>query len=57
MRRVLTALALIPVVVYVVFWANFWVFLGVVITVAFLCYRPLLMLPRFAHSLSPTRFG
>jgi phosphatidate cytidylyltransferase len=39
MRRVLTALALIPVVVYVVFWANFWVFLGVVITVAFLCYR------------------
>ena len=39
MRRVLTALALIPVVVYVVFWANFWIFLGVVATVAFLCYR------------------
>jgi phosphatidate cytidylyltransferase len=39
MRRVLTALALIPVVVYVVFWANFWIFLGVVTTVAFLCYR------------------
>src|ERR1017187_2880150 len=39
MRRVLTALALIPVVVYVVFWANFWIFLGVVITVACLCYR------------------
>jgi len=39
MRRILTALALIPVVVYVVFWANFWIFLGVVATVAFLCYR------------------
>jgi phosphatidate cytidylyltransferase len=39
MRRVLTALALIPVVVYVVFWANFWIFLGVVVTAAFLCYR------------------
>ncbi len=39
MRRALTALALIPVVVYVVFWANFWIFLGVVVTVAFLCYR------------------
>ncbi|HLK67565.1 MAG TPA: phosphatidate cytidylyltransferase [Bryobacteraceae bacterium] len=39
MRRVLTALALIPIVVYVVFWANFWIFLGVVATVACLCYR------------------
>ncbi|HEV3201575.1 MAG TPA: phosphatidate cytidylyltransferase [Bryobacteraceae bacterium] len=39
MRRVLTALALIPVVVYVVFWANFWIFLGVVATVALLCYH------------------
>ena len=39
MRRVLTALALIPIVVYVVLWANFWIFLGVLATVAFLCYR------------------
>ena len=39
MRRVLTAVALIPIVVYVVLWANFWVFLAVLATVAVLCYR------------------
>jgi phosphatidate cytidylyltransferase len=39
MRRILTAAALIPIVVYVVLWANFWVFLAVLVTVAFLCYR------------------
>ena len=39
MRRILTALALIPIVVYVVLWANFWAFLAVLVTVAFLCYR------------------
>ena len=39
MRRILTALALIPIVVYVVLWANFWVFLGVVALSACLCYR------------------
>jgi len=39
MKRVITALALIPLVVYVVLWANFWVFLAVVVLVACLCYR------------------
>ena len=39
MKRVLTALALIPCVVYVVLWANFWVFLAVLALVACLCYR------------------
>ena len=39
MKRILTAAALIPVVVYVVLWANFWVFFAVLVTVAFLCYR------------------
>ncbi len=39
MRRILTALALIPIVVYVVLWANYWVFLGVVALSACLCYR------------------
>jgi phosphatidate cytidylyltransferase len=39
MRRILTALALIPIVAYVVLGANFWIFLGVLVTVAFLCYR------------------
>jgi phosphatidate cytidylyltransferase len=39
MKRILTAAALIPIVVYVVLWANFWVFLAVLATVAVLCYR------------------
>ncbi|HUA61774.1 MAG TPA: phosphatidate cytidylyltransferase [Verrucomicrobiae bacterium] len=39
MRRVLTAAALIPIIVYVVLFANPWVFLGVVALVAFLCFR------------------
>ncbi len=39
MKRILTALALIPIVVYVVLWANVWIFLGVVTLVACLCYR------------------
>jgi len=39
MKRILTAAALIPVVVYVVLWANFWVFFAVLVTVTFLCYH------------------
>ncbi|MGA2771722.1 MAG: phosphatidate cytidylyltransferase [Bryobacteraceae bacterium] len=39
MKRVLTAAALIPIVVYLVLWANFWAFLAVLVTVALLCYR------------------
>ena len=39
MKRILTAGALIPIVVYVVLWADFWAFLAVLVTVAFLCYR------------------
>lgn len=39
MKRILTAAALIPVVVYVVVWANFWIFLAVLATVACLTYR------------------
>ena len=39
MKRILTALALIPIVVYVVLWANYWVFLRCRGTVACLCYR------------------
>jgi phosphatidate cytidylyltransferase len=39
MKRILTAAALIPIVVYVVLWANFWAFFAVLVTVAFLCYR------------------
>ena len=39
MKRILTAAALIPIVVYVVLWANFWVFFAVLVTVTFLCYR------------------
>jgi phosphatidate cytidylyltransferase len=39
MKRVLTALVLIPAVVYVVLWAPLWAFLAVLFLVAFLCYQ------------------
>ncbi|MGD0499573.1 MAG: phosphatidate cytidylyltransferase [Bryobacteraceae bacterium] len=39
MKRVLTAAALIPVIVYVVLFANSWIFLGVLIAAAILSYR------------------
>ena len=39
MKRALTALALIPLVTWVVLWANFWIFLAVLSAVACLCYR------------------
>jgi phosphatidate cytidylyltransferase len=39
MKRILTAAVLVPIVVYVVLWANFWAFLAVLVTVALLCYR------------------
>jgi phosphatidate cytidylyltransferase len=39
MKRILTALALIPIVVWVVLWANSWIFLAVLFTVTFLCWR------------------
>jgi phosphatidate cytidylyltransferase len=39
MKRVLTALALIPIVVWVVIFADSWIFLAVLATVACLCYR------------------
>jgi phosphatidate cytidylyltransferase len=38
MKRLLTALALIPAIVYVVLWANYWTFLAVLTAVALLCY-------------------
>jgi len=39
MKRVLTALALIPIVAWVVLWADWRVFLAVLLAVACLCYR------------------
>jgi phosphatidate cytidylyltransferase len=39
MKRLLTAAALIPIIVYVVLWAHPWVFFGVLAAVSFLCYR------------------
>jgi len=39
MKRVLTALVLIPIIVYIVLWANFWVFAAVLAAAACLCYR------------------
>ena|ERR1051326_8935721 len=39
MKRLLTAAALIPIIVYVVLWSNQPVFFSVLAAVAFLCYR------------------
>jgi len=39
MKRILTALVLIPIIVYVVLWANFWVFAAVLAAAACLSYR------------------
>ncbi|HEY1338349.1 MAG TPA: phosphatidate cytidylyltransferase [Bryobacteraceae bacterium] len=39
MKRVLTAAALIPLIVAVVLWSNFWIFLAVLVASAFLSYR------------------
>src|SRR5579859_6146607 len=39
MRRILTALVLVPIVAYVVLWANQWIFLGVLALAACQCYR------------------
>ena len=39
MKRVLTAAALIPIVVYVVLFANDWIFLAVLVAAALLSYR------------------
>ena len=39
MKRVLTALVLIPIVCWVVLWADSWIFLAVLMAVACLCYR------------------
>jgi phosphatidate cytidylyltransferase len=38
MKRVLTALVLIPIVVHVVLWANSWIFLAVLVAAAGVCY-------------------
>lgn len=38
MKRVLTALLLLPVIVAVILWANYWVFMAVLVTIALLCF-------------------
>ena len=38
MKRLLTAVVMVPVTVYVVLWANVWVFLAVLFTAALLCH-------------------
>ena len=39
MKRVLTAAVLVPLIVYAVLFANFWIFFAVLLAVACLCYR------------------
>ena len=39
MKRILTAVVLAPLIVYVVVWAPFWAFLAVLTAVALLCFH------------------
>ena len=39
MKRLLTAAVLVPIIVYVVLFANQWVFFAVLAAVALLCFR------------------
>jgi phosphatidate cytidylyltransferase len=39
MKRVLTAVVLVPLIVYAVLFANFWIFFAVLLAIGFLCYR------------------
>ncbi|HZU24092.1 MAG TPA: phosphatidate cytidylyltransferase [Bryobacteraceae bacterium] len=38
MKRVVTALVLLPFIVWVILWANYWVFVAVLATLALLCF-------------------
>src|SRR5579884_3810227 len=38
MKRVVTALILLPFIVWVILWANFWVFAAVLAAIALLCF-------------------
>jgi len=57
MKRILTSAALIPVVVFAVLWANFWIFLAVLATVACLTYREYAHICRQYGLLSPAPIG
>lgn len=39
MKRILTALVLVPIISYVALWAHHWIFLGVLALVALLCFH------------------
>ena len=57
MKRVLTALVLIPVFAYVILWAPQWAFLAVAACVAVLCYREYGHLVELHHIRAPGWLG
>jgi phosphatidate cytidylyltransferase len=57
MKRVLTALLLIPVFCYIMLWAPLWAFLGAVAAVAMLCFREYAELVSLHQIEKPGVFG
>ena len=57
MKRVLTALLLIPIFCYIMLWAPLWAFLGAVAAVAMLCFREYAELVSLHQIEKPGVFG
>jgi len=57
MKRVLTALLLIPIFLIIILWAPQWVFLGVAAVVAVLCFREYADIVALHHIAKPGLFG
>ncbi|HLG98257.1 MAG TPA: phosphatidate cytidylyltransferase [Bryobacteraceae bacterium] len=57
MKRVLTALLLIPIFLYLILWAPYWGFLAAVAVVSVLCYREYANLAALHQIAKPGLFG
>lgn len=57
MKRVLTALLLIPIFLYLVVWAPYWLFLAAVVAVSILCFREYANLAALHQLAKPGLFG
>ena len=57
MKRVLTALLLIPIFLYLVVWAPYWLFLAAVVAVSVLCFREYANLAALHRLAKPGLFG
>jgi phosphatidate cytidylyltransferase len=57
MKRVLTALLLIPIFLYLILWAPYWAFLAAVAVVSVLCFREYANLASLHQIAKPSLFG